>query len=219
MKTQTRTRAETTFRDPPLLEQSQALTLYLDSLFRDMPPQSEEAPAPAEITALPASDMASPDRSEPLPPGSGFEKLPFSCLLIGMGDVRLAVPMSSLFGIRRMPEKPVRLPGSPPWVVGMLGGGDDKVQVVDLAALLSSDGAAGLPQAGTRHAVIIAEGRWAIGCEAASRTLRVDPVLVRWSGGNARRPWLAGIVPGELCTLLDVQALVTWLDRGGRDPE
>lgn len=216
----TRTRTETTFRDPPLLEQSQALTLYLDSLFRDMPPELVEAPAPAELTTPPPSDMASPDRSEPLPASSGFEKSPFSCLLIGLGNVRLAVPMSSLFGIRRMPEKPVRLPGSPPWVVGMLGGGDDKVQVVDLAALLSGDGAAALPQRGTaRHAVIIAEGRWAIGCEAASRTLRVDPVLVHWSGGNARRSWLAGIVPGELCTLVDARALVRWLDGGGRDAE
>ncbi len=228
MKPHARTGEPTSFRDPPLLEQSRALTLYLDSLFRDVPetPALEDTPVVPPllpVAEMPRGEEVAPveiaEHPEPPEPGAAFEKTPFTCLRIGMGDLQLAVPMSSLFGIRRLPDKPIRLPGSPPWVLGMLGGGDEKVQVVDLAALLGSSGDVDATPEAPRHAVIVADGRWAIACDAAGRSLRVDPALVRWSGGHARLPWLAGIVAGELCTLLDPKGLAAWLDRAGAEPK
>jgi purine-binding chemotaxis protein CheW len=194
----------------PLLDAREALTGYLDSLFRDIPVATEEAVAPATTTppvgapaAISAPAMVHTD--------------PGRCAVIKVGELRLALPLIELFGIRRQTDRLPRLPGQPPWVLGVSLTSGGRVQVVDAAMMLAR--AATLQEYPELHLVTIAAGRWALACNGIEKTIMLTADAVRWREKREGEPWFAGVVSNELSSLIDVPALVAWLDaRAGQPP-
>ena len=228
-----------------LLEQSQALSAYLASLFREpahlvaesmvaaatetaTPPQIPAGPVPVEPQPQVTPPAVAAVAVEPVPVATETPTIdslaasgPFASLLVRVDGVRLAIPLRNLFGIRRQGNRLTRLPDSPSWMLGLLNDRNARIQVVDAAALLDA-GAGHGPRADDSaaggHVVILAKDRWGMNCETIEHVVKVDPGQVRWRANRSRRPWFAGVLPAELCTLIDVPALVAWLDRGAPSP-
>lgn len=202
----------------PLLDSREALTLYLDSLFRDAisTDAHDEAATggsglcPRTAPALVASHAEPVVNALP----AAVESAPrvvlkgiTTCAVLRAGDLRLALPLADLHGIRLLNERLCRLPHLPQWMLGISAGA--RSQVVDTTALLGA-GQAGVYAA--MHVVTIAPERWALACDRVEGTIKVKPEEVRWRPHRDAEPWFAGIIAGELCPLIDVATLVEWLD-------
>lgn len=188
-----------------LLEPREALTGYLESLFRDAPALAEETVAPEALEAL---TVARP-QSTFIPPSAATSD-PGRCAVIRVGTLRLALPLIELYGIRRQADRLSRLPGQPEWVLGVSAMGGDRVVVVDATMMLARGGT---PQEyPDLHLVAIAAGRWALACNGVETTISLAADAVRWRERREKVPWFAGVVAGELCTLVDVPAMIAWLD-------
>lgn len=191
-----------------LLDPREALTGYLDSLFRDAPALVAEAAETAvtntvetPTAALPQSSIATP-LTAPADPGR--------CAVIRVGRLRLALPLTELYGIRRLADRLTCLPGQPAWVLGVSGSAGERVLVVDAAMMLARGSV--LQEYSDLHLVTIAAGRWALACNGVETTVSIAAEAVRWRERREEDPWFSGVVAGELCTLIDVPALVAWLD-------
>lgn len=203
----------------PLLEPREALTRYLDSLFRDVAVFDEPVAAtvspPAPVTEPPAAlvQPESAPRADAIPLQAQAQSWngPVTCAVLQVGDLRLAVPLVDLHGIRRPGERLCRLPTLPPWVLGVTADAREaRTQVADTALLLGR--AIGQGEYPDLHVVTVAPGRWALACNGVEKTIRVENDAVRWRAQRNEDPWFAGVVAGELCALVDVAAMVTWLD-------
>lgn len=189
-----------------LCTQQEALHQYLDSLLAEIPPLEPEQAARPE-TAPPPSERAAPDTAPAHPPP--WAQYPFKVLMFELGGLRLAAPVHLLDGVAPG-QRLTRLPGLPAWCQGVLLHHGRKVLVVDTAAVVEGasprdDGA----EAG--HYVLLAEGRYALACDAVLEIREIDPQTVRWRRGAGRRPWYGGILRDSLCALLDVDALCAML--------
>lgn len=188
-----------------LLDPREALTGYLESLFRDAPADAAET---ASITPVETPAAAQPPASIVTPPAVPAD--PGRCAVIRIGDLRLALPLTELCGIRRQAQRPSRLPGQPAWVLGIAGASGDRVLVVDAAMLMARGGVPG--EYPDLHLVTIAAGRWALACNGVESTIPIAAGAVRWRERREEDPWFAGVVADELCTLIDVPAMVAWLE-------
>ena len=63
--------------------------------------------------------------------------------------------------------------------------------------------------------MLVLGGRLGLACDDVE-TGTVDPQTVRWRDRAAARPWLAGIEPATMSTLLDPAALVAMIDGARR---
>lgn len=204
---------------PPLLDSREALTSYLDSLFSNVPAAVEAEPSLHESSMVapvsaPSIVVETPPAGTAVEPALAVPAEPVPCALLRVGDLRLAMPLVELHGIRRQHERLSRLPGLADWVLGVCGSGGPRLQVVDTAALLGGRPGHAYEEL---HIVIVAPGRWALACDGIERTVTVDPSSVRWRGQRQAAvtdPWFAGTVTGELCPFVDVPALVQWLEAG-----
>jgi len=56
---------------------------------------------------------------------------------------------------------------------------------------------------------------WGLLCEELVTSEPLQPQSIQWrKETNNKRPWLAGVVRDRMCALLDVNALITLLDKG-----
>jgi purine-binding chemotaxis protein CheW len=202
----------------PLLDQREALTSYLDSLFSNAPSGADADETPASTPTVEVA-TASQRAAAPILAVSETPDVPTApvpCALVHVGDLRLAMPLVELHGIRRQQERLSRLPGSAEWVLGVCGSGGPRLEVVDTAALLGGRAGHAYDEL---HVVIVSPGRWALACDGIEKTVTVDPSSVRWRGqrqANGADPWFAGTVTDELCPYVDVPALIQWLESGAR---
>jgi purine-binding chemotaxis protein CheW len=133
-----------------------------------------------------------------------------ACAVLRVGELRMALPLLHLYGIRRPAEPLCRLPNQPEWILGISTALGGKTQLVDTAALLGR-----IPIPGEYpdlHIVTVAPERWSLACNGIDKTVKVNPEDVRWRVQCNDDPWFAGIVTSELCPFIDLRALVAWLD-------
>jgi purine-binding chemotaxis protein CheW len=198
-----------------LTQESAALSVFLESLFRDMP-QEEEAAAPAK-----APESAPATAPEPPPatvPPSGVDRVlgegesEFKALLMDLGGMQVAAALTQLGSVIPWPEGLTEVPGRAPWMLGVCRHRGRNVRVVDLRRLLSPPGR-GAEEAPPGRIVIAHERDWGLACAAVSEVVTLGRDGVQWRT-NRRHPWLLGTVVGRMSVLLDVAQFVQWLEDG-----
>jgi purine-binding chemotaxis protein CheW len=128
----------------------------------------------------------------------------------------LAVPLKSLGGIHQL-GKISPLMGKPKWFRGIMTERDNKLQVVDTARWV-------MPEKCTpeleesldyQYLITLNDSPWGLLCEELVTSEPLQPQSIQWrKETNNKRPWLAGVVRDRMCALLDVNALITLLDKG-----
>jgi len=137
---------------------------------------------------------------------------PFQVLRFTLQGASLAIPLQALCGILPLTERLIRLPGQPPWAMGVVLNRDTKVVVVDtrrllMAPLENRDGEPPKPS----HLLLIGEGERGLAVDGLVGTLTLKKEAVRWRGPAGDRPWYAGVIVEELCVLLDVDGVMEML--------
>jgi purine-binding chemotaxis protein CheW len=214
-----------------LAQPGQALVNYLDTLLAeiDLSPGSvvtepiKARPAGADILQ---QEMVVPEGvTEPVQLASegdesrlervpAWAQAPFQVLRFMLQGARLAIPLLGLRGILPLTERLARLPGQPPWAMGLVLNRDAKVVVVDTRQLLMAPlrRVEDKPFEPT-HLLLIGEGDRGLAVDGLIGTLTLEKEAVRWRAAAGDRPWYAGVIVEELCVLLDVDGVMEILSR------
>lgn len=188
------------------------------------------AEAPSGPRNLMREDILEPVRapvetpvSEPAPAGPPVPpaaptyprpEKPFSALEIEAGPLTLLAPLVDLGGVVPLDKLEVRpTPAHAPWYLGIADSKQGRVQLIDLAAIVTPSDREYEPDS-ARQVVFLANSRFALACRAIHGTRTIDPDQLRWRSERRRLPWLAGVDREKMATLLDTAALHDSLASG-----
>jgi purine-binding chemotaxis protein CheW len=227
-----------------VVDQQEALTLYLDALLSDValrieaedavPPVAvavtSSAAAPVVVStesmAMPVAPVIQPQAVEeedsreidPLAPDwacYGFQALTFQ-----VAGLKLAVPLEQLHGILEWSDAVTPLFGHADWFLGLLENRETKVKVVDIAKVVMPENHIALDKLPVRerasHVVLVDEGRWGLACDSVSEVVTLGKGDIRWRSDKTKRRWLAGTAIEHMCAVLDLDELLTELHAGYR---
>jgi purine-binding chemotaxis protein CheW len=175
--------------------------------------------AAAEQAAQRAAEQAQSGQAEPPPPVDSmqdYQQGDFQALFFSVAGLKLAVPLKSLGGIHQWKE-PNTIFGKPDWYLGIMSNREEKLNVVDTARwVMPEKYSPELAESLTyKYLIMLGESNWGLACEALVTTEGLSPDDVQWrKEKHGKRPWLAGVVREKMCAILDVDALVTMLEKG-----
>ncbi len=218
-----------------LVEQKQALSNYLDALFRELPviePEPIATPVADEVvvakvaaTDLPKEPVVASseevtaqaaENEEPVP--VYFQPTaPFQVLFFSLGKLNLAVPLEHLSGVLKVAdEKVTPIPGYAEWHLGLMKYHGATVSVIDTAKLIMPAHRQDVvqDQRKYRYFILLGERRWGLGCHAIAEVVKLDPGEVKWRKSRTLQPWLAGTVINKMCALIDVDGFLKLLSKG-----
>ncbi len=219
-----------------LVEQKQALSNYLDALFREMPvieaepiatPVADEVVVAVKVAAtdLPkepavalTDEVAAQTAAHEEPVSTYFQPTaPFQVLFFTLGKLNLAVPLEHLSGVLKVgDEKVTPIPGYAAWHLGLMKYHGVTVSVVDTAKLIMPAHRQEIvqDQRKYRYFILLGERRWGLGCHGIADVVKLDPDEVKWRKNRSHQPWLAGTVINKMCALIDVDGFLTLLSKG-----
>jgi len=177
--------------------------------------------APAAVGIAPPSASPAPAARCDAPAGPlldaphAWAAQPFQALEFDLGELRLAVPLVGLRRILSWRGEIRRLPGSPPWLLGLYERDDERVRVCDLARVIDFRRKIDASPASGGHLLILDGSDWACWCTALGEVRRVEPEQVEWGEAGASPPWRCGAVRDGLRSLVDPVALGRLLQQRG----
>jgi len=208
-------------RQVKVSDQTEALGLYLEGLFREQPEIVEEPIAVEITTAVEEEEQPEEIQESALQDGQpAWAEKAFQTLFIDIDGMDIAIPMEAMSGIRKYPEQLTQFPNTASWIDGTFKSHGQNIQVVNARKLfllsnnreVDSDEELKQPE----FIVQIGDGRWGLACHSADRAVMLEPDQVRWSGANRRRPWMLGMIKEHLCALLDGGEFIKYLDDGAK---
>jgi purine-binding chemotaxis protein CheW len=139
----------------------------------------------------------------------------FQCLQFTIGGMEVAAPLGELNGIIPLPEAMTVLPGQAPWFLGLVRNRGQNVQVVDLGQVMTSHtGNASRPDPkDAQYIMLIGNGRWGLCSDSVSNVITLHKEDIKWQKERLV-PYVAGTVIDRMCSLLDIQILVSRLNTG-----
>lgn len=181
-----------------LVEHDVALDTLLSSLLAEVPEYDPAAaPAPVLNPASPAPiTQAEPDTA----PWPEWARPPLRVLLFSVGGMQFAVPLLMLRAVSQLTQPPHEVPGRPAWHRGVVRYRGESLVVADLGRLLGIRASSDDPD----YLLVIGDGDVAIACDALGEAFTAQPEALRWRRGAGDRVWLAGLLTGPMCALLDV---------------
>ncbi len=218
-----------------LVEQKQALSNYLDALFREMPaiePEPIAPPVPDEVVVAEPVAMDRPKEPAEAPAeevtaqaAENEESVslyfqptaPFQVLFFSLGKLNLAVPLEHLSGVLKVAgERVTPIPGYAEWHLGLMKYHGATVSVIDTAKLIMPAHRQEVvqDQRKYRYFILLGERRWGLGCHAIAEVVTLDPDEVKWRKNRTLQPWLAGTVINKMCALIDVDGFLKLLSKG-----
>ena len=139
----------------------------------------------------------------------------FQALFFEVAGLTLAVPLTTLGGIHQI-EKIGPLFGKPDWFMGVMLYREAKLNVVDSAKwVMPEKYDENLAQSlNYRYLIMLGESAWGLASEKLVNTVNLTTDDVKWRESTGKRPWLAGMVKEKMCALIDVEELISMLNKG-----
>ncbi|GMM68435.1 hypothetical protein MTsDn1_17300 [Alteromonas sp. MTD1] len=139
----------------------------------------------------------------------------FQALFFEVAGLTLAVPLITLGGIHQI-EKVGPLFGKPDWFMGVMLHRDSKLNVVDSAKwVMPEKYDENLAESlNYRYLIMLGESEWGLASEKLVNTVSLTIDDVKWRESTGKRPWLAGMVKEKMCALVDVEELISMLNKG-----
>ncbi len=159
------------------------------------------------------SGTSTPEKVKtPLKDTLGFR---FQALFFEVAGLTLAVPLTTLGGIHQI-EKVGPLFGKPDWFMGVMLHRESKLNVVDSAKwVMPEKYDENLAQSlNYRYLIMLGESAWGLASEKLVNTVNLTTDDVKWRESTGKRPWLAGMVKEKMCALIDVEELISMLNKG-----
>jgi purine-binding chemotaxis protein CheW len=190
----------------PVLDHENALTQYMnDMLAGALEVVISDDPSIQEKLNQPNKVVIEQDASR------DWKENPFQVLLFDVQGLKLALPLHELNGIFRYPESKLpRLPGKPTHFLGLYRHLDYTAQIVDtghvvLPAEFQHDAAP------PNYIILIDDYKWGLSANDIIAVTTLSPDEVKWRKQLGNRPWLAGTVLSQMCSILNVEMLTKQL--------
>lgn len=215
-------------RDTAVAHAHPALLEMLDSLLAEVPAvQPEPPPAPVEAPPAPAPVL---ETHQPVAPALNKPQarplqqprecivygtdtrtlnLPesrFSAIEFGVGRYRFVAPLNMLDSVQQVAQRPTPMFGQPDWHRGVVLNRGRQMVLVDIGALLGLEDAE--PVTEPDHVLVLPGGRYGLLSSKVPEPLTLTGSGIRWSRPEQKRTWLAGLLPEQMCVLLDTEALL-----------
>lgn len=191
--------------DEGLLEQKDAISRYLTSLF-------DTNPTPKEV----AEPEPSPIEQENNIPKWASEG--FSALFFRSAGLHLYLPVSFVRGIKNVAGNIQRVSDSNEWVKGVLKTKSGTITVVDTEKLLFPNRK---PLVGYQHpdqdayVVLLGDGSFGLSCDTIGQVKQVAATDIHWRGKAARRQYVSGMFKNEVAALLDARRIALAVSMDG----
>jgi len=200
-----------------------ALLEMLDSLLAEVPAESPapEAAPPPPAPAVPVETTAPAGLNiTDTPPLQrtrecvihGAEQSPrdtpesrFSAILFSVGRYRFATSLNALDSVTRVTERPTEIFGQPDWHRGVVRHRGGQLVLVDPGRLLGLRDAEPVEQ--PDHVLVLPGGRYGLLSSQPPEPVTLQGGGIHWSRPNPRRLWLAGLLPEQMCALVDAEVL------------
>lgn len=145
----------------------------------------------------------------------GYRKGSFQAMFFSVAGLTIAVPLIELGGIHNS-NKTTALMGKPDWFSGVMLHRDEKINVVDTALWVMPEKCdeALINSLDYQYIIMLGNSHWGLSAEKLVDTVTLEQEDVKWLDAPSKRPWLAGLVKGHMCALLDVESLINLLDAG-----
>jgi len=139
----------------------------------------------------------------------------FQALFFEVAGLTLAVPLTTLGGIHQL-EKIGPLFGKPDWFMGVMIHRGAKLNVIDSAKwVMPEKYDENLAQSlNYRYLIMLGDSLWGLASEKLINTVTLAKTDVKWRETTGKRPWLAGMVKEKMCALIDVDELISMLNKG-----
>lgn len=139
----------------------------------------------------------------------------FQALFFEVAGLTLAVPLKSLGGIHQLGEIN-HLFGKPKWFKGVMLNRDEKLSVIDTARWVMPEKYNEKLEASLdyQYLITLGDSQWGLLAEKLINNITLTKEDVKWSSGNSKRPWLAGVIKNKMCALINVDHLTTLLEKG-----
>ncbi|NOQ81642.1 MAG: hypothetical protein GQ548_03850 [Methylophaga sp.] len=191
-----------------IAEHGEALSAYLNDMLFEEPSNNVASDNTLDTTPLDIEQSVS--QLDAL--DKDWKESPFQTLLFDLHGLQLAIPLHELNGILTWPEKGLpKIAGKPNWHLGLFSQEHRHTEVVDTAHII-------IP---TQHQdttakfnfiILIADGKWGLACNKVNKVVTLSPDEVRWRQQAGKRPWLAGTVLEQMCSILDINELIKQLE-------
>jgi len=135
------------------------------------------------------------------------------CLIFKVAGLKLAIPLSVLGGVHNRSDKVTPLFGQASWSLGVWQSDEQKLTIIDSAALIMPERRISLAEQGYDYVIQLDRSPWALACQEICETVTLVYDSIKWRGDCSKRPWLAGTVISEMCALIDVPNLMDMLDQ------
>ena len=199
-----------------------ALESLLETLLSEVPEYRQTETAPAHPVAETAARLKVPEglpttgpgrvATEPPDDRPGWAGDEFKVLLVRLGELRVAVPLVRLSFIAPAGSEgeALRLPAQPAWHRGVMAVRERRLVRVDPVSLLGL----ATERGEAAYLLVIDDGRYGLEVDAMEEPLSVASGEVRWRRRGEGRDWALGVLPGQMCVLLDLDAIVARLNTG-----
>ncbi|MFT4938279.1 MAG: purine-binding chemotaxis protein CheW [Paraglaciecola sp.] len=139
----------------------------------------------------------------------------FQALFFEVAGLTLAVQLTDLGGIHEL-ENVTPLIGKPIWFKGVMLHRQEKYNVVDTARWIMPGKFSQKMAESTKYQylILLDKSGWGLACESLFTTSTLQVEDVKWRKADSKRPWLAGMVKNKMCALVNVQQLVSMLNKG-----
>ncbi|MCQ8849566.1 chemotaxis protein CheW [Alteromonas stellipolaris] len=139
----------------------------------------------------------------------------FQALFFEVAGLTLAVPLTTLGGIHQI-EKIGPLFGKPDWFMGVMIHREEKLSVVDSARWVMPEkyDESLAESLNYRYLIMLGDSSWGLASEKLVNTVTLAKADVKWRESTGKRPWLAGMVKEKMCALIDVNELISMLNKG-----
>lgn len=199
--------------DTRLAEHDTALSGLLESLLAEVP---ANAPVRTNCEPAPGPELNT-TQEQPLPEqGAAASLIPdwaasaFRALLFRIGGIRFALPLVLMRSVVSLERSPRRLPGQPTWQVGIVHSRGRQVVLAELGGLIGIEARC----RAMRYLLVIDDGGLALACDEVEEAVLVETTDVRWHRRSPDRAWLAGLLLGQMCVLLNADALAGVMRHG-----
>ena len=184
-----------------LADQKDALSVYLKDMLL-VPSDTTDDSAPS-ITLEQAIEKV-----KPIAKNKDWRTSDFQVLIFDVQGLKLALPLHELNGILTWPETSLpKIPDKPSWYIGLYSQGHQHTQVIDTGHIV-------LPsqyqnsQNKPKFIITVGDGKWGLACNKVESVVTLSPDKVRWRQHPGKRPWLAGTVLEQMCSILNIEALM-----------
>ncbi|MCP4407877.1 MAG: hypothetical protein GY807_08975 [Gammaproteobacteria bacterium] len=148
-------------------------------------------------------------------------ELKYSHLKFRVAGLNLVTPFGYVHGDYLWPTENITEIDGPQWLLGEVMVDGHCVKLVDIAPLVipSSRYAVllSVSRPAFKHVLMLNDTSWGIACDKVEGGIDLQAAQIQWRSERGTRPWLAGTIISEKSALLDINAILYFLEHGRWD--